>query len=80
MSELTLEWLEQPIGQIKTQTIKDQQPSIHPGSVRLARDPELCDIILPWDVKVSRLHAEIFFNLEQNSFISAEEQILLKLG
>ncbi|MUG98475.1 FHA domain-containing protein [Scytonema sp. UIC 10036] len=68
MNNLILEWQEKPIGRIKTQKICDIDSSKHPGSTRLGRSPDLCDIVFPWDEKISRLHAEIFFNSEQNSF------------
>jgi predicted component of type VI protein secretion system len=66
MSELTLEWKEAL--KIRTEKILDQQPSKNPGTVRLGRHPDLCDILFSEDEKISRLHAEIFFNREQNSF------------
>ena len=67
MKELTLEWQEE--GQHRTQKIYDRQPSINPGTVRIGRDPEQCDIVLTQKERtVSRLHVEIFFNQQQNSF------------
>lgn len=67
MKELTLEWQEE--GQRRTQKIYEQQPSINPGTVRLGRDPDRCDIVLTGkDRTVSRLHVEIFFNKQQNNF------------
>jgi hypothetical protein len=75
MSEITLEWQEsrKEAGRIITETrsfkIIDKQPSKHPGVIRLGRHPDLCDIVFSQDdEKISRLHAEIYFNSEQNSF------------
>ncbi|BAZ29122.1 serine/threonine protein kinase [Cylindrospermum sp. NIES-4074] len=63
--ELTLEWLE--AGQVRTETIFENQPSINPGKVRIGRDPAQCDIVLS-EPTVSGLHIEIFFNSQQQSF------------
>lgn len=60
-----LEWVEN--GQIKTVTIADQQPSKHPGTVRLGRDPARCDVVLPHPT-VSGLHVEVFFDVQQQGF------------
>ncbi len=65
MNELTLAWHD--AGQNKTQKISDQQPSKNPGSVRIGRDPQKCDILMS-DPTVSGLHVEIFFNQPQKSF------------
>jgi len=65
MNEITLEW--QEAAQIRTETIRESQPSKHPGTVRLGRDPLRCDIVLS-DPTVSGLHVEIFFNAQQQSF------------
>ncbi|MBW4574596.1 MAG: FHA domain-containing protein [Aphanothece sp. CMT-3BRIN-NPC111] len=63
--ELTLEWVE--AGGVKTQIIRDKQPSKIPGAVRIGRDPQQCDIVLSHPT-VSGLHAEIYFNPQQQSF------------
>lgn len=63
--ELTLEW--QEAGQLKTATIRENQPSKHPGTVRLGRDVGLCDIVLS-DPTISGVHVEIFFNSKQQRF------------
>ncbi len=65
MNELTLAWHD--AGQNKTQKISDQQPSKNPGSVRIGRDPQKCDILMS-DLTVSGLHVEIFFNEPQKCF------------
>ena len=65
MAELTLTWTEQH--QHRSQTIVAQQPSKHPGTVRIGRDPARCDIVLT-DPTVSGLHIEIFFNSQQQNF------------
>ncbi|MBD2042437.1 FHA domain-containing protein [Microcoleus sp. FACHB-672] len=65
MNQLILEWSE--AGQPRSQTIQDQQPSKHPGTVRIGRDPSRCDIVLTHPT-VSGLHIEIFFNRQQNNF------------
>ena len=65
MNSLTLEW--QDAGQDKTQIIYEQQPSKNPGTVRIGRDPQRCDIVLSHPT-VSGLHVEIFFNSQQKRF------------
>ncbi len=65
MHELTLEW--QEARQLKRETIRHQQRSKSPGSVRLGRDPVRCDVVLS-DPTVSGLHIEIFFNASTQSF------------
>jgi FHA domain len=66
MNALTLQWHDE--GKNYTQTIYDNQPSKNPGTVRIGRDPVKCDIVLNHPT-VSGLHIEIFFNLQQHSFI-----------
>lgn len=66
MNQLILAWSE--AGQPRSQTIQDQQPSKHPGTVRIGRDPSRCDIVLTHPT-VSGLHVEIFFNRQQNNFL-----------
>ncbi|MBW4574594.1 MAG: FHA domain-containing protein [Aphanothece sp. CMT-3BRIN-NPC111] len=63
--ELTLEWVE--AGGLKTLIIRDQQPTKNPGTVRIGRDPQQCDIVLS-EPSVSGLHVEIFFNPQQQRF------------
>lgn len=63
--ELTLEWVE--AGQLRTQTIRDRQRSKNPGTIRIGRNPQLCDIAIA-EPTVSGLHVEIFFNAHQQSF------------
>ena len=65
MNKLTLEWAE--AGQFKTQAISDQQLSKNPATVRIGRDASLCDVVLS-DFTVSPLHAEIFFDPQQQCF------------
>ncbi len=65
MCELTLEWLQ--AGQLRRETIRHPQLSKSPGTVRLGRNPEECDIILT-DPTVSGLHVEIFFNPSSQTF------------
>lgn len=65
MNAITFEWRE--AGQVKTVTIRDQQPSKHSGTVRFGRDPVQCDVVLT-DPTVSGLHIEIFFNAYQQAF------------
>jgi hypothetical protein len=66
MHEITLEW--QEAGQIRQETIHDQQPGQYSGTVRIGRDPTRCDIILS-DPTVSGLHVEIGFNPSTQSFV-----------
>jgi hypothetical protein len=65
MHELILAWTE--AGVLKSQKIQEQQPSKHPGTVRIGRDPTQCDIIITHPT-VSGLHIEIFFNQTAQSF------------
>jgi serine/threonine-protein kinase len=65
MHELTLEWME--AGQLKTQTLSNKQLSKNPGTIRIGRDRQACDIVLS-EPTVSGLHAEIFYNSEQQCF------------
>jgi eukaryotic-like serine/threonine-protein kinase len=65
MHELTLEWME--AGQLKTQTLNNKQLSKNPGTIRIGRDRQACDIVLS-EPTVSGLHAEIFYNSEQQCF------------
>ncbi|MEG4590045.1 FHA domain-containing protein, partial [Microcoleus sp. MOSTC5] len=65
MNQLTFEWAE--AGQLRIEAISDQQPSKNPGTVRIGRDASLCDIVLS-DFTVSPLHAEFFFDPQQQCF------------
>ncbi|AUT04128.1 peptide-binding protein [Nostoc sp. CENA543] len=65
MNALTLQWYD--AGQNHTKQIYEQQPSKKPGTIRIGRDQSQCDIVLVPGT-VSRLHVEIFFNSQQQSF------------
>lgn len=65
MHELTLMWVE--AGEVRAQTIWENQPSKNPGTVRIGRDPTRCDIVLLHPT-VSGLHVEIFYSNNQNNF------------
>jgi hypothetical protein len=65
MNQLTLEWHD--LGQDKIQKIYENQPSKNPGTVRIGRDPQRCDIVLR-DPTVSGLHVEIFFQPQEECF------------
>ncbi|MBD2130351.1 protein kinase [Microcoleus sp. FACHB-1] len=63
--ELLLRWVEQ--GRIQAQTIHANQTTKNPGTVRIGRDPLVCDIVLS-EPTVSGLHVEIFFNAQEQHF------------
>lgn len=63
--ELTLEWLED--GEIRTFTIQENQQSKNPGRIRIGRDPQVCDIVVP-EPSVSALHVEIFYHCAKQRF------------
>ena len=63
--ELTLGWSE--AGRRRTQSIRNQQASKNPGTVRIGSDPAQCDIVLS-EPTVSGLHVEFFFNSQQERF------------
>lgn len=65
MHELTLAWVE--AGEVRVQTLWDNQPSKNAGTVRIGRDPTRCDIVLLHS-SVSGLHVEIFYHHGKNSF------------
>ncbi|MEM9926607.1 MAG: FHA domain-containing protein [Cyanobacteria bacterium P01_D01_bin.50] len=65
MNSLTLQWHD--AAQEQTQIIYEQQPSKNPGTFRIGRDPNWCDIVLSHPT-VSGLHVEIFFNSQQRQF------------
>ncbi|AFZ04300.1 FHA domain-containing protein [Calothrix sp. PCC 6303] len=66
MNALTLQWHDD--GKNYTQTIYENQSAKNLGTVRIGRDPVRCDIVLSHPT-VSGLHIEIFFNLQQHSFM-----------
>ena len=65
MNALTLQWHD--AGQNKTQQIYEQQSSKNPGTVRIGRDPQRCDIVVS-NPTVSGLHVEVFFHNQQQRF------------
>lgn len=65
LHQLTIEWIED--GQIKYRTILENQASKKTGKIRIGRNPQECDIVLP-DLTISGLHAEIFFHTEKQRF------------
>lgn len=65
MNQLTLEWEE--AGQTRTQTVLEGQLSKNPGTVRIGRDRNQCDLVLTHPT-VSGIHAEIFFNPQLQEF------------
>ncbi|MGB3189881.1 MAG: FHA domain-containing protein [Limnoraphis sp.] len=65
MNELTLKWIE--ANQLHIQTLQQQQPSKHPGTIRIGRDPHRCDVVLSHPT-VSGLHVEIFFDSTSDQF------------
>lgn len=65
LHELTLEWEE--AGQVKNRRILEKQQSKNLGKIRIGRDAEACDIVLP-DPTVSGVHVEIFFHSHQQKF------------
>jgi hypothetical protein len=54
-------------GKIQAQTIHANQPSKNPGTVRIGRDPLVCDIVLS-EPTVSGLHVEVFFKAQDKHF------------
>lgn len=65
MTELTLEWVEGGVS--RSEQIQPNQPSKHPGTVRIGRDPQKCDIVLS-DSSVSGLQAEVYFHSGSQTF------------
>jgi eukaryotic-like serine/threonine-protein kinase len=66
LHELTLEWEED--GLLRNRKILEKQQSKNPGrGVRIGRDPQVCDIVVP-DPTVSALHIEIFFHQQKQRF------------
>ncbi|WP_017719586.1 FHA domain-containing protein [Kamptonema formosum] len=59
MYRLTLQWAEG--GQIRTVNISSEDKTKFPGSIRIGRDEQQCDLVLSQtETTVSRLHVEIF--------------------
>lgn len=66
MAEVTLTWVER--GDRTTRTFDlFAADNRQRGTIRLGRDPEQCDLLLGGD-RVSRLHAEIFFEVASSRF------------
>lgn len=87
MHEIIILWEEK--GVTKAETIKEGQPSKNPGTVRLGREPNHCDITFN-DPRISRLHAEIFYNNQHSKFyvrnlkasnlLMVDDQLVVKDG
>lgn len=60
-----LAWIE--AGANRSQRIQPNQPSKNPGTIRLGRDAQRCDIVLT-DSSVSGLQAEILYNAANQTF------------
>lgn len=65
MTELTLEWIEGGVS--RSERIQPNQPSKNPGTVRIGRDPQRCDIVLS-DSTVSGLQAEVYYHAGSQVF------------
>lgn len=65
MTELTLEWVEGGVS--RSEQIQPNQPSKNPGTVRIGRDPQKCDIVLS-DSSVSGLQAEVYYHAGSQTF------------
>lgn len=65
MAELTLEWVEGGVS--RSERIQPNQPSQNPGTVRIGRDSQRCDIVLT-DSSVSGLQAEVYYQAASQSF------------
>lgn len=65
MTELTLEWVEGGVS--RSEQILPNQPSKNPGTVRIGRDPQKCDIVLS-DSSVSGLQAEVYYHAGSQAF------------
>jgi eukaryotic-like serine/threonine-protein kinase len=63
--ELTLSWYEN--GELRSCTIEENRESKNQSRIRIGRDPQVCDVVIP-DVSVSGLHAEIFFDATKRKF------------
>ena len=64
MSEITFAWTAG--GQRVARTMRESDSTIVPGTIRVGRDPDRCDVVLPSvterDRTVSRCHVEIVFD------------------
>lgn len=65
MTELTLEWVEGGVS--RSEQIQPNQPSKNPGTVRIGRDPQKCDVVLS-DSSVSGLQAEVYCHVGSQVF------------
>jgi hypothetical protein len=65
VNQLILEWNE--FGQLKRQTIFEEQPSKVPGRVRIGQDAMHSDIMI-MESGLAPCHVEIFFNPQQQCF------------
>ncbi|QUY43343.1 FHA domain-containing protein [Acaryochloris marina] len=65
MTELTLEWVEGGVS--RSEQIQPNQPSKNPGTVRIGRDPQKCDVVLS-DSSVSGLQAEVYYHAGSQVF------------
>ncbi|MUG98476.1 FHA domain-containing protein [Scytonema sp. UIC 10036] len=67
MYQITFKWTDGT--QNLSQTIASEQPTKVPGVIRIGRDPQQCDVVIQDSAnRISRLHAEIFFNSHSNTF------------
>lgn len=69
MNRLVLEWVENNAGisQNRRETFTDTNPTRNPGTFRIGRDPQQCDLLINNNT-VSRLHVEIYCDSQQQSF------------
>ena len=65
MTELMLEWVEGGVS--RSERIQPYQPSKNPGTVRIGRDPQKCDIVLS-EGSVSGLQAEVYYHTGSQAF------------
>ena len=65
MTELIIEWTE--AGQLRSERITPTYAGKQPGTVRVGRNPQQCDIVLS-DSTVSGLHVEIFYEASRQTF------------
>jgi len=68
MYKFTLEWIEN--GRQRSQTLSSTDITKEPGEIRIGRDKDKCDVILPeQEATVSRLHAAIFYDSQNNQLL-----------
>lgn len=68
MYKFTLEWIEN--GRQRSQTLSSTDITKEPGEIRVGRDKDKCDVILPeQEATVSRLHAAIFYDSQNNQLL-----------